>query len=130
MNTEIVKRLSDSFRNFDKTHLMAVALLKELDRSVVNEMVEIVLYDRARNEAMYEEARRDALHAPQGNYWDDAVPPEQRQRSMNLGPAPLMSADPHETLPAVSPEDPAQLRRDLLKAMALLERAGVFTPKK
>jgi hypothetical protein len=88
MNTEIVRRLGDSFRNYDTTHRLAVALLNDLDSKIVNEMVEIVLYDR--EEADKADKAHEALKAqagrPQESYWDAfAVPPEQRRRHLSSG---------------------------------------------
>ena len=40
MNAEIVKRLTESFHQFDKTKLVAHALLRDLDDGVLEEMVE------------------------------------------------------------------------------------------
>lgn len=42
MNAEIVKRLIESYHNFDKTKLIAQALVRDLDDSIVTEMVNIV----------------------------------------------------------------------------------------
>jgi hypothetical protein len=80
MNAEIVRRIDESFRNYDTTHRLAVALLNDLDSKIVNEMVEIVLHDRARGEEQYEEFKRHEAAAPNEKYWDAfAVPPAHRR---------------------------------------------------
>jgi hypothetical protein len=47
MNTEAVDRLSESFRQYDKTELIASALLKELDEPIIQTMVTKYIQDRA-----------------------------------------------------------------------------------
>jgi hypothetical protein len=47
MNTEAVERLSESFRQYDKTELIASALLKELDGPIIQAMVTKYIQDRA-----------------------------------------------------------------------------------
>ncbi|HME28774.1 MAG TPA: Arc family DNA-binding protein [Pseudolabrys sp.] len=61
MNTEIVRRLRESFLAQDKTTtLIAKTLLSGLDDAVIEKMVEIVMRERAEEE-MAEMAREDAV---------------------------------------------------------------------
>jgi hypothetical protein len=59
MNTEIVKRLRQSFlAQEETTTLIAKALLSDLDDAIVGKMVDIFMRDRA-EETMADEARED-----------------------------------------------------------------------
>jgi hypothetical protein len=58
MNTEAVDRLSESFRQYDKTELIASALLKELDEPIIQTMVTKYIQDRAAPSTAAEFAQR------------------------------------------------------------------------
>ena len=53
MNTEIVKRLINSFRMTDQPQLIADALVNGLDDEVLNELVDKVLRDHMTDEEAY-----------------------------------------------------------------------------
>jgi hypothetical protein len=74
MNMEIVRRLSESFRELDKTKLIANALLNDLPGAVVDEMVDKVIRDRMTDEEadrLWEEERVRAEEA--GDLWAEQL---------------------------------------------------------
>jgi hypothetical protein len=65
MNTEIVRRLSNSFQETDKTNIIADTLLNGLDHEIVNALIEKAV-GRRTHEVRFKAALRRVLLDSQG----------------------------------------------------------------